>query len=338
MIKAKINRIFLETLNRNVTDDEYNIYYKHALHNNYNIIRESLQCNYMFVPRDAGFFSVFNYFIGLVHSGYKVYPYWNYSKTLEINKRELRHFCYMDKTIDNSWFEYFEPIKYYKNDENNLKNNFKIIQGEETPKEFKYVNFRQNLQMINNFSVWRRAVNLTYNQYIKVNKNILKIVDDTIKSDEDIIGVHYRHPSHHCEQGKVYFKDYFEKIDNILIQFPDAKIFLASDNDLGIIVFKDRYKEKIIYNQDVKRTSVDNILEWSFASLDAKSDKLGFINNVGYQSHYDAEQSIKMGKDVLIDALCLSKCRWLVHAVSNITFAVSYINPNIELLYVNSVM
>lgn len=147
--------------------------------------------------------------------------------------------------------------------------------------------------------------------------------------DNTYIGVHYRHPSHSCEQGYVYFQDYFKIIDSL---DQTAKIFLATDNDLGVIAFKDRYGDRIVYRKEAKRTNIDNILRWAYSSSKGKPDNQGFIDNEGFQVHYDSKPSISMGIDVIVDTLCLARCGCFVHTISNIAQAVSYINPGIHML------
>jgi hypothetical protein len=328
-----LNSLFLNTLSRNCTEDDYYEFYKQFVNtNNFNNIKELLTCNYVFVPRDSGFFSVFNYLIGLIYYGYKIYPYWNKDVCLSKNK-QLRHFCYFNLDVENSWFEYFEPIKYFEDDNNNYNClHFKLNQGYNTPKEFKFIDYRRNFSKNKDFNSWRYKVNLIYKKYIKPLPIITNQVDEICKDFKNTIAVHYRHPSHSCEQGQVYFDDYFIKIDKLLLESPDSMIFLATDNDLGILMFCNKYKEKIIYRKEVDRTSVDNILDWAYASSIGKTDHLGFINNIGYQIHYDSVSSIKLGHDVLIDTLCICRCNTFVHTISNIAFAVSYINPDIDMV------
>lgn len=46
------------------------------------------------------------------------------------------------------------------------------------------------------------------------------------------------------------------------------------------------------------------------------------------------EDGIKLGEDVLVDVLAISKCCKFIHTLSNLALAVSYINPNIEMLLI----
>jgi hypothetical protein len=330
-----LNTILINVFQRECTKDDYNIFCG-DMRKSPHLIKESLTCNYIFIPRDAGFFSVFNYLIGMLHYGYKVYPYFNF-KTILLKNSQVRHFCYLDKDIDNCWFSFFEPIKFSDDDITHLDSDklkqFKVTQGHNMPFEFRYLDCRKILWKKKEYDQWRYKVHQTYLKFIKPNKSILQKVDDICNQYKNyMIAVHYRHPSHACEQSNVYFIDFFTKIDVLLEENPDAMIYLATDNDLGLIVFKDRYPDKIIYRKDVKRTCIDNILDWAYNSSTGKPDHLGFINNIGYQIHYDSPSSVNMGYDVLIDALCLSRCDAFVHTVSNVAFAVSYMNPKLKML------
>ena len=296
---------------------------------------------YMFVPRDAGFFSVFNFLIGTLSVGYKIYPYFNFNKMLELHGK-IEHFAYLDNK-ENCWVDFFEPIEFYLNDEthkNINKINYKISIGCEAPEEFRIPAKTTELISNNsNFKQWRYNIHNTYKKFIKFSPHILNKVNEiTQKFNTKVIAVHYRHPSHCCESGYKYFNDYFYKIDNILTNYPDALIFLATDTDFGIAGFTMRYGERVIYNKEVSRTTMNNILEWAFSLNENKQDNVGFINNKGFQIHHENSQknssNINLANEVIIDSICISKCNFFIHSTSNISLAVSYINPDIEMIYI----
>ena len=173
-----------------------------------------------------------------------------------------------------------------------------------------------------------------------MNSRLTSLIERDSKDFTDkMIGVHYRHPSKSCEIGEVYLNDYFKKLDNILID-DDYKIFLATDTDFGLLAFKSRYGDKIIYTKNIDRLPLDNILEWAYAGHNkGKMDNVGFIEGKGYELQHIASEnrnlSTKLGDDILSDVFCLSKCKYLIHPISNISLMVSYINPNIEMLCVS---
>ena len=313
-----------------------------------------LSCSHdtqIFIPRDAGFFSVFNFLMGLLYMGTKAYPYYN-KQVFMMRNGVNKHFCYWtDK--ENAWMDYFMPLddeheditkSMYKDDARRVK----IVSGEDAPCEFRSPFFIKMLMTNRDlWSLWRHRVHDVYNKHIRVTDKIQERVDRFWKANVDssghkhyVIGVHFRHPSHYVEGGKIFFADYFRKIEQIINTIPDTdiyvKIFIASDTEWGIMAFKHHYKwVSPFYMQDIERCSVDNLLEWGYARGEGKSDDMDFINGVGYQYHYTKcagqEFNARHGQDVLCEVLALSRCDCVVHTVSNIALAVSYMNPNIEM-------
>ena len=299
---------------------------------------------YLFIPRDAGFFSVFNYLIGSITNGYRVYPYFNKNKCLESN-RFIRHFSYINDLVDNSWFNYFEPIAYYANDNTHQSNSillYNTTQGEDAPPEFKYPIETNKLYKLESFKTWRKEVNKYYRQYIKPTNEILNRVDEIkllFEDNNNVIGVLYRHPAHNCESSNtILFSDYFDKIDNILVDNPTSMIYLVTDTDFAVGAFINKYADKLKYDKQSGRASYDNIIKWAVARGNGHIDSLGFVNNKGYEYHNECCKNgidqIKHGQDIICNTLVLSSCKWFVYPPSNISLAVSYINPEIEMISV----
>ncbi|RZJ99265.1 MAG: hypothetical protein EOO43_27090, partial [Flavobacterium sp.] len=125
---------------------------------------------YKFVPRDAGFFSVFNFFIGSLSSGCKVYPYFNKNAIIKLDSK-ISHFCYLDNNIDNSWFNYFEPISYFSSDDihqKSLYKNFQTTRGEFSSDLFKYPKVSQSIYRYKDFYKWRCRIHNIFKNYIKI--------------------------------------------------------------------------------------------------------------------------------------------------------------------------
>jgi len=296
-----------------------------------------------FVPRDAGFFSVFNFYIGTLTQGHRSYPLWN--RTELLNKHgSNNHFAYWTDSF-NCWFDYFEPVTFFNGDCSHTDNSylkFYRYSGENSPDEFRLPKITKQLLKGNKekFKKWRLNVNSVYREFIKFKPDITEQVDNvwfnqSNTNNINIIGVHYRHPSHFIESGKIYLEDYFKNIDNFLNLYPESKIFLASDNQFGIYAFKERYQDKIFYIEDIDRLSMAEFLHWSLGLADGKADNVGFINGKGYELHHkriQASNNKKMTLDLLTEILCLSKCDQLINICSNIPLAISYINPNIEII------
>lgn len=295
-----------------------------------------------FIPRDAGFFSVFNFLIGSIEQQLHAYPLFNKKIFEHYNHQPPKHFCYWGSN-NNSWFDYFGPISYYDDDDTHISKKIyelPIINGSHiASEEFTHPAAIKKLFLdYDRFNSWRHRIHEIYQQYIHLNQNITTIADNIFYNigDTPTIGIHYRHPSHSIESGCLYLKDYFQKIDSLLIKHPDAKIFIASDTMFGILAFKEKYPDQIFYIDTVDRLDLDNILQWAFALIKHNNiDVVGFINNKGYElQHQQSENSTidpsKLTTDLLTETICLSKCDYLVHGLSNIALAISYINPKLK--------
>lgn len=296
----------------------------------------SLDQPMVFIPRDAGFFSVFNFYMGTLTLGKRVYPYWNYDRFMKVNNNANSHFAYFTES-DNCWLDYFEPISFYKGDTmSDIQNISPVTIGELAPVEFKVPQEMQKLFLSERFQEWRECVNKCFKKYIKPHKRIVERVENIMLNfTDDMIAVHFRHPSHCCEKGFVYLRDYYSIIDKYIQ--PTTKIFLATDTEFAVMAFQQKYGDKLIYNKDSMKTSIDNILEWSYALTQSKSDNLGFINGKGYELHCTniGQNNTVLGDDVICDVLAISKCRVFVHVLSNLSIAVSYMNPNIKMEFIN---
>lgn len=303
---------------------------------------EDLNMSNAFVPRDAGFFSVFNFYIGCLTQGFRSYPLWNKDELLKLHSSN-HHFAYWTDNY-NCWFDYFEPVQFFDNDTNHTTETYLKLprySGENGPEEFRIPSATKNLLKgdKDKFKQWRLRTHQFYQQFIKFKPEIIESVNNiwthNSLDNQNVIGVHYRHPSHFIESGKVYLEDYFEQIDKILSVYPTSKIFLASDSQFGIYAFVERYGEKIVYIKDIDRLSMAEFLHWAFGLADGKADHVGFINGKGYELHHkrvNQKNNKKMTTDLLKEVLCLAKCNQIINNISNIPLAISYINPETEII------
>lgn len=314
----------------------------------------------LFIPRDTGFLSFLNWFMGsLCVTREELFPLMNHDiqKIVNVNSK---NFCYNDSTLFNSWFLYFEPIRFknetLKHEELNpkvvLENimSRKITQGWDGSKEFMFFPIADALRRKADpeaFKRWRNVVHLFFLKHIRPRRHILDMVDSLHKricteaGTDRFIAVHFRNPSHVKEQGELRFDQYFLKIDALLKTHPNHHIYLATDTQLGVAVFKERYGSILHYSKEVYRTSVDDFMDWVYMRCNKDTDDEGFVGGKGYDSHAKISEAMdpvlcrKMGTDVLVDVLLIAKCQYFVHTISNFTITLSYVNPMIELISVN---
>lgn len=297
-----------------------------------------------FVPRDAGFFSVFNFFMGQLMRGGRSYPYF-YKPLFDERNKENKHFCYWSSKYENSWFAFFEPVKFYHGDtehEDKAFLSYIPTSGEHAGGEFRLHTLYTRLMNDKDlFGPWRKSVNAIFRKFIHIRSDIIQSADKFWNSafikGSKVIGVHFRHPSHYVESGRHKMKDYFTIIDNILETYPDAKLFIATDTEFGLMTFSYKYGSRVSWIPGIERVDIDNILDWAHAKRKQASvaDAMDFIDGQGFQLHYTkcgASDGTSLGKDVLKEVLCLSKCDWFIHTTSNVALAVSYINPDLNMI------
>ena len=236
---------------------------------------------------------------------------------------------------DNCWDHYFEPVEFFAGDRTSYIAGAPVTRGETAPIEFRIPKETMKLFQSEAMPEWRRRVHGFYMKYIKVKPAIVARVDQMCQCfSEDMIAVHFRHPSHCCEQGFKYFQDYFDCIDKHMGEH--TKIYLATDTQIGLAAFLFKYGNRVVYNPDIARTSMDNLLEWAFARGNGRTDSLGFIDGKGFELHNENSgvSSTRLGEDVIIDVLTITRCRLFIHTLSNLALAVSYINPALEMIIV----
>lgn len=307
-----------------------------------------------FIPRDAGFFSVFNFYIGMLTSRLnRVYPVWRISDFKQTHRvQKPIHFCYFSEVHENAWLEYFKPITFFPGDTTMTDNtmcSFPKTLGEEGPSEFRVPKQIAKLFGSPEFATWRKETHAIYKSYVHFSDNMKRYIESKKKTlfhryvkpvSKPLVGVHYRHPSHSCEEPRpLLLRNYFVEVDDILAKHPLATVFLSTDNEFGVLAFKNKYGSRLVYDKDVQRTPLDNILEWAYARGHGRTDHVGFIDNQGYELHHlfvEKGFSSDLGKEVICDVACLAECDFVIHSVSNIALAVSYINPNAEMIFVGT--
>lgn len=153
--------------------------------------------------------------------------------------------------------------------------------------------------------------------YVKVHKKHIRIkselndqIESQIKkllSDRKTAGVHIRG----VEWGQIKdhpvppdIQEYFIRVDEGIRMYGYEQIFIASDSDIAVKLFKERYGEKVISYEDVIRTS------------EGSSMLMLFDPSIERRDH-----RYLMGYEVLRDMLTLSFCDGLVAGPSNISLA-----------------
>lgn len=302
---------------------------------------------------DGGFFSVFNTFLSHFVWNFNragvsaVIPDWRISTLKSYRSIQTpMSFCYGTEADGNIFIRLFLPIPdmpVHVSDYNNdsfLKSNSTYLDdfNEKNEPLLTYIHARK-LYKSADFAEWRHRYGRFYSKYFKVNDSIKTRIDAIVLNKFDsnyVIGVHIKHPSHVIEQANGFMpnvSDFIKKILDIIEikKLVSYKIFLATDQESVVESLKLVFGERLIFRDGVVRTTSDD--DARYLTLD-KVDQMREGHQIQNLIASDQSRwSIKMAEDVLIDAHLLASCNLFLHVTSNIATAVSYINPEIEMIY-----
>jgi hypothetical protein len=304
------------------------------------------------VPSDAGFFSVFNTLISIrahwlgIHGFSSIEPDWSVKGVLDFwNTKSLTSYCYAGMQEGNVFFRLFQN--------NKSQPSFSLDAGKSNPKkkslpllahspnlsadpDFTYV-FADRLYRSAGFQVWRNEMNKALNN-LQPNVQILDQVEDlfsNVPPNALILGMHVRHPSHAMEQPNSEIPqvgDFLEVAQNLIDEnsenFEHIRIFLATDQDEVVDAFRSTFADSLLYFENVTRVSLEQSA--TFHKLD-KNQKMQLGNQVQHIAAQDSSRwSSLLAEEIIRDAWALAKCNKLIHAVSNVATAVTYLNPELE--------
>jgi UDP-N-acetylmuramate-alanine ligase len=103
---------------------------------------------------------------------------------------------------------------------------------------------------------------------------------------------------------KKNINDYIKEIDKYLNIID--KIFICTDENNILEIIKKKYGDKVIY----------------YNSIRSYNDKPVHLNN--------SNDKFKVGQDVIVESVLMSKCEYFLHGTSNVAAAVKIFNPEIK--------
>lgn len=152
-----------------------------------------------------------------------------------------------------------------------------------------------------------------YSKYIHLNQKTQNYIDNNISkiiSNGKVLAVHVRGTdfnvgfANHPIAPSV--EEYFEKAEELYINGNFDKVFLATDDENALNFFKEKFKNDLLYYDDVFRSK----------------DNTGSHSSVSERPlhHY------KLGLEVLRDVYTLANCDSLICGLSQVAFTARYIN------------
>lgn len=142
-------------------------------------------------------------------------------------------------------------------------------------------------------------------------------------NETKIIGVHYRGTDFRCGYKKhpkmLSINDYYTAIDEYLDQSKaECRIFLATDEERAIELFKERYGDRMIYFTDTYRSGNGEPVHFSKDSREL--------------------HNYRLGREILRDMVMLSHCDYLVSGLSQVSYCARIFKYSQDSEYIDKIM
>lgn len=306
---------------------------------------------------DGGFYSVFNAFMSHLtwdmqeDRCHMVLPDWDVGRLVEHqNRKKLVSFCYGRPTDGNVWLKLFQPL--YGLSGQQMNDKAFLYEKSSVPAAIWNQNREPLLTYVHAFDLYTsptfKAFRRQYHAAYKAHVHLLPEFQHEIEAfhsahfgDKFMFAAHVKHPSHMIEQPGMCIAHGQAFIDAILGQLSkrglsmdedDWGVFLATDQDRVVAQFREAFGDRICCFDDVRRTRISEDELYDSLSGDDKA-KEGF--QVQHLVAASPDQwSTRMAWEVIRDATMMSHARMLFHVVSNVSTAVSYMNPDVELIFI----
>ncbi len=282
---------------------------------------------YKFHPFDAGLFANFNFVMARNAETRIVLPYWT-NKSIGIPKKNTSHYNYWSNDENENIFLRYFDILINVTDIASLPRC--SIEGDKNITEIKPRNHL--MRNITAFTDARKKYNAIYKRLFRPKDSIMADVNKFMHDKQNAIAVHVRNLVHDVEARPLRFTHYFDAIARI--DDGVRKIVLATDNDLALLVFKDKFGDRLAYFPDSQRSSIDMHLQWVQSIRRHKENSTGLINGKGYEVHNHSsakESNHDMAFDVVFEMLCLQQAAHFIGSVSNVAMVVGYMNPELPM-------
>lgn len=310
------------------------------------------------LPHDGGFYSVFNSFLS--HLAWdlgelrcqQVLPDWNVRRLMsDTGARSFSSWCYAGLDEGNAWTKLFEPLfglsDAEMDDPDVLYRNACRPEHIYNEKREPLLTYKHAYKLYQspNFRAWRRQYNGVWRDHVALKPGFAAEIEAARKALLDVpvvIGAHVRHPSHAMEQPTAqiaYGEHYIDAVRRevavrgVQPGSNDWRVFLATDQERVVRQFTSAFGSRVFCFADVKRTTFEEDARYEALSVDMKAKEGHQIQHLVAAT--PERWSSRMAWEIIRDASMLSSCHALLHVTSNVSTAVAYMNPDIELVYCN---
>lgn len=185
-------------------------------------------------------------------------------------------------------------------------------------------------------------LNSIFNTIFDINKNIILFAEDYYNNymkNYFVITIHYRgcttiNSEIYNTEHVNYYKNIdkiFNKIDNIIKDKKNFKIYLSTDVKSILNEFKNKFNTNLLYNINNTYMAETPFSTEPHFGFDLKYEN---INNEEYMKNFHIKKpGLNGGIQLLIDVLLLSKGNLFIPSLSNLSDMVLILNPYIEYSY-----
>jgi glycosyltransferase involved in cell wall biosynthesis len=304
---------------------------------------------------DAGFFSIFNSFMShLVWQEredrcHAVLPDWDVDRLDRRLGGKAKSFCYGQPGDGNLWLKLFQPL--FGATEAEMQDEAWLWRHAQAP-FFRHNEDREplltfidaaELYRSPEFAAWRRQYHRVLAHHVRLRPELAHEIEQFAGANLTapvLIAAHVRHPSHTIEQpaGRIAGTEaYISQVRDEVHKRgadpngPDWAVFVATDQDRVLRRFRAEFGERAVFYPDVRRTRADE--DAAFDALTPAEQ-----NREGHQLQHlvAADRSTwswRMAWEVARDAYTMARCQCLLHVVSNVSTAVAYMNPRIDMVF-----
>ncbi|QHC65690.1 glycosyltransferase [Rathayibacter sp. VKM Ac-2759] len=304
---------------------------------------------------DGGFFSVFNTFLSHLVWGERdddvamVLPDWDAGRLIQRLDAPPVSYCYSRPDDGNMWLKLFEPLYDLSDDEMNDEE-FLYRHADIPSHQFNqdreplltYVN-AHDLYLSPGFLRIRKQYAAVLDRHVRLRPHYRKELDSVMAAQTAgrfTVGVHVKHPSHAIEQPGQAMADRYAYVARVRQELADSGVresdddwgvFVATDQERVVTLFDEEFGDHVIRFDDVTRSSAET--DAAFDTL-TEGEKLEEGHQLQHQMAADTDRwSHRLAWEVWRDAEVLASCTSLIHAVSNVATAVSFMSPEVRMRY-----
>lgn len=224
--------------------------------------------------------------------------------------------CYYDSGMDsvtkNVYEYYFEPVAQIPHDE--VLECKHVIEEMNPMSSFFFL--ERASDMFASYQVEQEEIDklgYLYKKYVRLNQKTKKYIENSLSSlliMGGVLAVHVRGTDFNWGAAKhpqmITPEEYLAKAKEIYSKGRYKKIFLATDDANALKLFKEEFKENLLYYEDTIRSE----------------------NHIGVQNSKNDRplHHYKLGLEVLRDTYTLASCDSLLCGLSQVSFTARYIN------------